>query len=260
MRRMIFRRFWPGLERPMIDAVTDFHSLFGLKDQGVRAVCSTRQGGSSQGAYQGLNLATHVGDQLGVVMQNRGRLAAQFDLQGEPRWLNQVHGAQILKVDQNPVSKRGDAAADGATTAESNTVLAILTADCLPILLSSCDGSHIAVVHAGWRGLLAGVIEAAVAGFQGAPLCAWIGPAIGPCHFEVGPEFKTLFAEPEWFLSKPGQRDCFDLPQAALRCLDRAGVTRVVQSGRCTVCEVDTFYSYRKEGVTGRFASLLWRL
>ena len=243
----------------MINAVTDFHSLFGLPDQGVRAVCTTRQGGRSQGAYQGLNLATHVGDDLRDVMQNRQRLAHQFDLPGEPRWLNQVHGAQVLEVDQNPVSEGIDAEADGAITAASNAVLAILIADCLPILLASCDGSRIAVVHAGWRGLLKGVIEAAVAGFEGAPLCAWIGPGIGPCHFEVGPEFKTLFPEPGLFLAKPGQRDCFDLPQAAHRCLHRAGVTRVVQSERCTVCEVDTFYSYREEGVTGRFASLLWR-
>ena len=244
----------------MISVVTDFHSVFGLPDQGVRAVCTTRQAGSSQGAYQGLNLATHVGDDPRLVMQNRERLADQFDLPGEPLWLNQVHGAQILEVEENAVPEHADTEADGAITAASNAVLAILTADCLPILLASCDGSRIAVVHAGWRGLLAGVIEAAVAGFQGAPLCAWIGPGIGPCHFEVGPEFKTLFPEPGLFVAKPGQRDCFDLPQAARRCLHRADVERVIQSERCTVCEVDTFYSYRKEGVTGRVASLLWRL
>ena len=243
----------------MINALADFHSVFGLPDQGVRAVCTTRQAGSSQGVYQGLNLATHVGDDPRLVMQNRERLADQFDLPGEPLWLNQVHGAQILEVDQTPLCERLDAEADGAITAASNTVLAILTADCLPILLSSYDGSRIAAVHAGWRGLLAGVIEAAVAGFQGAPVCAWIGPGIGPCHFEVGPEFKALFPEPGLLLGRPGQQDCLDLPQAAHRCLHRAGVMQVVQSVRCTVCEVDTFYSYRKEGVTGRFASLLWR-
>ena len=243
----------------MINALVDFHSVFGLPDQGVRAVCTTRQAGSSQGVYQGLNLATHVGDDSEVVMRNRERLTHQFDLPGDPLWLNQVHGAQILEVDQTPLFERLDAEADGAITAASNTVLAILTADCLPILLSSYDGSRIAAVHAGWRGLLAGVIEAAVAGFQGAPVCAWIGPGIGPCHFEVGPEFKALFPEPGLLLDRPGQQDCLDLPQAAHRCLHRAGVTQVVQSERCTVCEVDTFYSYRKEGVTGRFASLLWR-
>ena len=241
----------------MINAVTDFHSLFGLPDQGVRAVCTTRQEGSSQGAFQTLNLATHVGDDLGIVMQNRERLANQFNLPGDPLWLNQVHGAQIFDVDQETGPE--DVDADGAITAMPNVVLAILTADCLPILLASCDGSRIAVVHAGWRGLLAGVVEAAVAVLQGAPLCAWIGPAIGPCHFEVGPEFKTLFPEPGLFRANPGLRDCFDLPQAAHRCLQRAGVKQVLQSHRCTVCEVDTFYSYREEGVTGRFASLLWR-
>lgn len=243
----------------MINAVTDFHSVFGLKDQGVRAICTIRHHGSSQGAYRGLNLATHVGDDREVVMQNRERLARQFDLPAEPTWLNQVHGAQVLKVGQKPGSESVDAEADGAITDADNAVLAILTADCLPILLASCDGSRIAVVHAGWRGLLAGVVEAAVAGFQGAPLCAWIGPGIGPCHFEVGPEFKTLFPEPGLFLSIGGRRDRVDLPRAANRRLQRAGVTQVVQAERCTVCEVDTFYSYRSEGVTGRFASLLWR-
>ncbi len=243
----------------MINAVTDFHSLFGLPDRGVRAVCTTRQTGKRQGVYQGLNLATHVGDDLNVVIKNREWLRRQFNLPDEPRWLNQVHGAQILEVGQNLERDSADAAADGAITLVSNTVLAILTADCLPILLASCDGARIAVVHAGWRGLLAGVIEAAVAGFEGAPVCAWIGPGMGPCHFEVGPEFKALFSEPGLLLSKPGQRDYLDLPEAANRRLQKVGVRQVVQSERCTVCEKDTFYSYRREGVTGRFASLLWR-
>lgn len=242
----------------MINAVTDFHSLFGLSDRGVRGVCTTRVGGGSQGAFQGLNLATHVGDDPLVVRRNRQRLAERFDLPSSPRWLNQVHGTDILAVSQSALAIK-DAVADGAITAESNAVLAILTADCLPILLASCDGARIAVVHAGWRGLAAGIIEAAVAGFDGAPLCAWIGPGIGLCHFEVGPEFKVRFPDAETLMRHLGPRDYFDLPKAAERCLQHAGVRHVVQSERCTVCDVGTFYSYRKEGVTGRFASLLWR-
>ena len=149
--------------------------------------------------------------------------------------------------------------ADAATTEELGLVLADLTADCLPILLSTVDGAIVAAVHAGWRGIVGGVLEASVATFKGREAVAWVGPGIGPCHFEVGPEFKDLFPDGIFHRGQRPQHDYLDLTQLAETRLKAAGVARVVQSNLCTACNLDLFYSYRREGQTGRFATLIWR-
>ena len=247
----------------MIDECSDFHGLFGLPDHGVRAICTTRWHRPASGRIrskndQDFNLAAHVGDDPRRVLSNRALLLRRFNLPAEPVWLDQVHGTNIHKV---VVPKKSPSlpVADGATTRLHHQVLAVLTADCLPLVLATLDGAQVAAVHVGWRGLASGIIRAAVDCFNGAPLAAWIGPGIGPCHFEVGPELKENFAA-DLFSANPVSNQLFlDLPQAAERDLTTAGVSTIKTSGLCTVCSIEDFYSYRQEGKTGRFATLVWR-
>ncbi|MGB1189313.1 MAG: peptidoglycan editing factor PgeF [Pseudomonadales bacterium] len=247
----------------MIDQRTDFHALFGLPSQGVSALCTTRwlrpkmQRVSLQ-ADQDFNLAAYASDDPQRVLINRALLLQQFDLPAEPLWLDQVHGTQIHRVVESK-SSSFPPVADGATTRLQNQVLAVLTADCLPLILATKDGAQVAAVHVGWRGLASGIIGVAVDCFDGAPLVAWIGPGIGPCHFEVGPELKEKFSSDLFAAGRPPDRVLLDLPQAAQRDLASAGVSEIKMSGVCTVCSVNDFYSYRQEGVTGRFATLVWR-
>jgi polyphenol oxidase len=247
----------------MIDQCSDFHALFGLPDQGVRAVCTTRWRRPALGRTrskndQDFNLAAHVGDDPRRVFANRAILLQRFNLPVEPVWLDQVHGTKIHQVVE-PNKSASLAVADGATTRLHHQVLAVLTADCLPLVLATRDGAQVAAVHVGWRGLASGIIRAAVDCFNGAPLMAWIGPGIGPCHFEVGAELKKSFAADLFSRDQVSGRLFLDLPQAAERDLIAAGVGEIKPSGLCTVCSIQDFYSYRQEGVTGRFATLVWR-
>src|SRR5690606_8389085 len=157
----------------------------------VRAFVTFRAGGVSTGAYASLNLGAHVGDDPGAVAETRRRLAAGLALPSEPRWLEQVHGTTVLNLDRD-----GLAPADGAVTARAGVVCAVLTADCLPVLLTDRRGTRVGVAHAGWRGLAAGGLENAVAALGTPPteMLAWLGPAIGPAAFEVGDEVRAAFA------------------------------------------------------------------
>jgi YfiH family protein len=238
---------------------------------GVRAVFTLRGGGVSRGRYAALNLGQHVGDDPLAVAENRRRVAVGLQLPAEPLWLSQVHGTTVLNADAmsgGHAARGGDAPprADAALTREPGLVLAVLVADCLPVLLAAHDGSAVAIAHAGWRGLAAGVLEATVAalGIAGEELHAWLGPAIGPAHFEVGEEVRAAFcaaggeAAAAFERNDRGRWQC-DLRLLARQRLSRLGVRSIHGEARCTYAEVDAFYSFRRDGNTGRMAALVWR-
>ncbi|HUO95371.1 MAG TPA: peptidoglycan editing factor PgeF [Steroidobacteraceae bacterium] len=229
---------------------------------GVVAGTTTRAGGVSKGPFESLNLALHVGDAPEAVAANRARLAAALALPGEPLWLHQVHGADVVVHD----GTRRQPTADGAVAFERHRVLAVLTADCLPVALAADDGSCVGLAHAGWRGLLAGVLERTVAalGTPGGRLRAWLGPAIGPAAFEVGDEVRAAFVAAEArdaaaFTPNARGRWQADLYALALARLARLGVVRVAGGAECTFTDAGRFYSYRRDPRAGRMATLVWR-
>lgn len=227
----------------------------------VRALVTTRVGGVSQGAYASLNLADHVDDAHWAVAENRRRLRAAAGLPADPMWLHQVHGIETLPA----VSAEPGVCADGSFADAPDVVCAVLTADCLPILLCDAGGRRVAALHAGWRGLAAGVIESALSRWGGdtANALAWLGPAIGPNAFEVGEEVRAAFVDRDrggmdaFVQSRPGHWYA-DLYRLARRRLKGCGVTRVWGGGWCTYNDPQRFYSYRRDGATGRMASLIW--
>jgi polyphenol oxidase len=229
---------------------------------GVRAVSTYRSGGSSAAPYASLNLGDHVGDDPAMVADNRRALAAAVGLPAEPRWLTQVHGVNVADLD----ASGPHFPADAAITRRPLRVCAILTADCLPILFAAESGDTVAAAHAGWRGLSAGVIEATVRAMGDSPhrLIAWLGPAIGPKHFEVGSEVCEAFlaGEPkdgEAFVRNERGRFMADLYLLARRRLERLGISRIYGGGECTYSGEDRYFSYRRDGATGRQATLIWR-
>ena len=248
----------------------------------VRAAFTLRAGGVSVGHYAALNLALHVGDDPLAVAENRRRVAGELQLPAEPLWLTQVHGTTVLDVDAAAEAHAapravppGDAppSADAAFTRQPGRVLVVQVADCLPVLLATHDGSAVAVAHAGWRGLAAGVLEATVTalGVGGDALHAWLGPAIGPAHFEVGEEVRAAFcasggahggadggeAAAAFVRNDRGRWQC-DLRLLARQRLLALGVGSIHGEPRCTYSEADAFYSFRRDGNTGRMAALLW--
>ena len=226
----------------------------------VRAVATTRRGGVSLGAYSSLNLAGHVGDDAADVADNRQRLRAALNLPAEPAWLEQVHGRNIHDLDvASPES-----AADGAVTGSVGRICAVLTADCLPVLLCDRAGTRVGAAHAGWRGLAEGVIEAAVSAMDRPAngLIAWLGPAIGPRAFEVGDEVRAAFVAHDPLADEAfeahGDRWRADIYRLAHQRLAAQGVTEIHGGEWCTYEDADRFYSYRRDGVTGRLATLIW--
>lgn len=226
----------------------------------VRALCTTRAGGVSGVPYDTFNLADHVGDAPECVRENRRRLQAVAALPATPVWLRQVHGTRVIDA-----AKGGaEAEADGSMANARGVVCAVLTADCLPVLLCDRAGMRVAALHAGWRGLAGGIIESGVAALSVPPesLLAWLGPAIGPRAFEVGPEVRAAFlqgdAEAASAFVPHRDRYLADLYALARRRLARAGVGAVYGGGLCTVAEPERFYSYRRDGRCGRMASLIW--
>src|SRR5260221_7182973 len=187
----------------------------------VRAACTLRSGGVSAAPYASLNLAAGVGDEPGSVAENRRRLRAALGLPAEPLWLHQIHGTGVFDADGSAAPGRADA----AVTRRDDRVLAIMVADCMPVLLAGDDGAVIGAAHAGWRGLASGVLEAAVAAMDADPrgLHAWLGPAIGPPHFEVGDEVRAQFlageARPEggFTVNTPRPWQCDPTPRAKQR-------------------------------------------
>ncbi|MDT8406488.1 MAG: peptidoglycan editing factor PgeF [Methylococcales bacterium] len=223
---------------------------------GIEAVASLRRGQDKADPYAGFNLADHVGDLPERVMRNREALFRCWQLPAEPVWLRQVHGTDV-------VEGRGYAqppCADASFTEQAGVVLAVLTADCLPILLRAEDGSAISAVHAGWRGLLAGILARAVERFAGRTVQAWLGPAISAKAFIVGDEVKTAAGFAQAFQpaveSGKWHMDLYAIARGQLQAL---GVTAIYGGQYCTFTEPERFYSYRRDAVTGRMATLIWK-
>lgn len=232
--------------------------------KGVRAAVSTRQApGASTGAFARCNLGINSGDDAGAVRHNRQVLQQALALPQPPHWLRQVHGTTVIHADA--YTPDAEPQADAAVTRHPGIALAILTADCLPVLLCADDGSEIAAAHAGWRGLAGGVIEAAVAAMQtpAVHIRAWLGPCIGPASYEVDATVRDAFAgdaafEEAFHATRPGHWQA-DLAQLARYRLQQAGVGRIDGGGFDTATD-PRFYSYRRDGAaSGRFASLIWR-
>jgi YfiH family protein len=228
----------------------------------VRACTTLRAGGVSKEAWASLNLASHVGDRDDRVAENRRRLRSALALPSEPLWLDQVHGATVAAHG----AREGSAPADASVAFEHGQVCAVLTADCLPVVLADRDATRVAVAHAGWRGLAAGVLEATIAALDlpAAALSAWLGPAISQPAFEVGAEVHEAFlaispAHSSAFTVNARGRYQADLYALARRTLEHAGVGSVHGGGWCTFGERERFFSYRRDGGrTGRMATLAW--
>jgi len=233
---------------------------------GVACFCTTRAGGVGAAPYDTLNLGLKAGDDPATVAENRRRLRA--GLPGDPFWLAQVHGSRVLDADADLPGGQADA----AVTARAGRVLAIMTADCLPVVLSDLDGRVLGAAHAGWRGLAGGVLENTLDELRrrhprARGWRAWVGPGIGPEAFEVGEDVREAFAPggPQAlaaFAPRPQARGKWlaDLPALAELRLRRAGVEQVSLSRLCTVQHRELFFSYRRDGRTGRMATLAWLL
>ncbi len=224
--------------------------------EGITALVSLRDRG---------NFATHVEDDLGTVLANRERLAKEYHLPQAPFWLNQIHSDKVIKINAHSPNTIPDA--DGSYTNEKGLVCAVLTADCLPVLLCDRHGQEIAALHAGWRGVLADIITRGVECFSAArhDIYAWLGPAIGPQAFEVGPEVYQAFLDVHSDAAttfspsaKPGHY-YLDIYALAKQYLQRAGIKHIYGGDYCTYTDTEQFFSYRREGKTGRMVSLIWR-
>lgn len=229
----------------------------------VRSCATTREGGISLPPYGSLNLGSHVGDSPEHVAANRQRLVELGGLPAAPHWLEQVHGTDVVSLtSQTPVTPT--LIADAAYTCEPGVVCAVMTADCLPVLFCGKAGDEVAAAHAGWRGLCAGMLENTVASFSAAPgdIMAWLGPAIGPSCFEVGGEVREAFMAVDpasaAAFTPAGEKFMADIYQLARLRLQAVGITAIYGGEYCTVTDSDKFYSYRRDGITGRLASLIW--
>ncbi|HDL6515055.1 TPA: purine nucleoside phosphorylase YfiH [Yersinia enterocolitica] len=227
----------------------------------VKACSTTRHGGISEFPYDSLNLGTHVGDIAASVVANRQSLVEQAGLPQMPVWLEQVHGTRVLHLDGKTIS---DVQADAVYSHVAGQVCAVMTADCLPVLFCSSAGDEVAAAHAGWRGLCAGVLEQTLAQFNAgsSSIIAWLGPAIGPQQFEVGEEVKQAFIQiDEQFataFTPSGSKYLADIYLLARLRLQAVGIHAIYGGDRCTVTEKQHFFSYRRDGITGRMASLIW--
>ena len=235
----------------------------------IKAVTTTKIGGVSKGAFDSMNLADHVEDDPQAVQANRAMLKEQLRLPGDPCWPTQVHGTDVVSAME---AKTGAGVgpgigteADGVYSLQSGEVCAVLTADCLPVLICDKAGTRIAAVHAGWRGLLAGVMEAALEKLEipGSETLVWLGPAIGPNAFEVGEEVRNQFIGRDpltkaAFQQSSADRWWLDIVRLASIRLSIKGVNQVYGGDWCTFTDRERFYSYRRDGVTGRMASLIW--
>jgi YfiH family protein len=226
----------------------------------VKALCTTRRGGFSQPPYDSLNLATHVGDDDQTVLQNRELLRNSLHLPAEPCWLEQTHSTRVVNLESD--SSR---LADAAITREADTIAIVMTADCLPILLCNRSGTEVAVIHAGWRGLVDGVIESAVNGMNSPAdqILAWIGPGISQQCFEVGSEVRDLFIaknnddESYFVANRPAHWLC-DLYGLATAAMTRLEVAEISRTSNCSFSEDSHYFSYRRNAITGRMASMIW--
>jgi YfiH family protein len=228
----------------------------------VVALSTTRAGGVSEGPWASMNLGQHCGDDPQSVAENRTLLEGL--LPAKPFWLQQVHGTRVVQHPGSFPHELPLTQADAQVSSDVGAVCAILTADCLPVLFCDQQGSQVAAAHAGWRGLASGVLENTIAAMN-APaheILAWLGPAIGPAAYEVGRDVKDAFsqdqAEGANAFTSHGDRWLFDLYAMARHRLQRAGVSHTSGGEFCTLGDAERFYSYRRDRVTGRMASLIW--
>lgn len=226
----------------------------------VRAVTTTRVGGYSKGVYTGFNLAQHVNDLPAAVDKNRQLLQQHLTLPVAPQWLDQVHSHRVVKADTCENHQ-----ADASWTDQAGSVCVVLTADCLPVFFCDRAGTRVAIAHAGWKGLHAGVITQTVQALGVAvnDLLVWLGPAIGPNAFEVGDEVRAQFvtkhsANSNAFARKDAAHWNADIYHLARIELENLGVNQIYGGDFCTYSDQARFYSYRRDGDTGRMASLIW--
>lgn len=248
----------------------NFPNLTEQAKKRVVAGTTTRLGGVSQGAYVGLNLATHVTDELIAVTTNRAILRDQLNLPSEPFWLNQTHSTSVIELPyqyrHHPANNKDSVIeADAAYTKLANHVCTVMTADCLPLLIVNSDATEVAAVHAGWRGLANGIVTNTIDSMASNPaeLHVWLGPAIGAKAFEVGAEVKAQFvakneANMQAFSAVKEDKYLCDIFALARLELEAKGVNYVSGGDHCTVEDKALFYSYRRDGQTGRMASLIW--
>ena len=223
----------------------------------IKAGTTLRTGGVSQPPYDSFNLATHVGDDVNAVMKNRGLLR----LPAEPQWLEQVHSTEAVLLPSNVMTPTADA----SYTFSKNMVCVVMTADCLPLLITDKQGSCVAAIHAGWRGLYNGIIETTINKLpvKAGELLVWLGPAIGPDVYEVGIEVYDAFTSEnadtrQAFVPVSDGHWMFNIYQVARLRLQQLGVQYIYGGDHCTFTEKEKFYSYRRDDVTGRMASLIW--
>lgn len=227
----------------------------------VKAVSSSRKGGESDGLFQSLNLGTHVGDSVDVVTRNRLLFQTQAAMPGQPVWLNQTHGTRCITLSSGDIS---DINADASFSRQPGLICAVMTADCLPIVICNRLGTEVAAVHAGWRGLCNGIIENTLQMFtQPVDCMAWLGPAISQHHFEVGAEVRTAFIEQEpeaaaAFIPGEAGKWFADLYLLARQRLTRRGINAIYGADHCTYQQNTDFFSYRRDGQTGRMATAIW--
>lgn len=238
---------------------------------GVRAVITDRVGGVSLPPFDSFNLASHVNDDIDCVSVNRDLLINQLKYCDRIQWLQQVHSSDVHRVGADNYQLMSPIIADASVTAMEGQACSVLTADCLPVLFCQQDGQQVAAAHAGWRGLAGGVLQQTLAQFADpAKVSVYIGPAIGPRQFQVGEDVLQAFQMQlgqnvrRYFIPQNiaataivGQRYLADLAGIAKYVLEQTGVSDIQQSGICSVENTD-YFSYRRDGVTGRFASLIW--
>ena len=215
----------------------------------IKVLFSDRRGGFSRAPYTSLNLGSHVGDAGALVARNR----ASIDAPGEPFWLEQTHTNTCINADVRVTDRLGDA----SITREQGKVLAIMVADCLPVVFTSRCGDIVGIAHAGWRGLADGVLSSTVIALGAGSILAWMGPAIGPCHYTVGQDVRARFASATGFAEGSESKFLMDLYAIAKEQLQLLGV-EVFGGGLCTYCDSSRFFSYRRDGVTGRMGGFIW--
>lgn len=229
----------------------------------IKAFTTCRSGGVSSPPFDSLNLGSHVGDEIQKVEENRKRLITFKNLPNSPLYLNQTHSTRIIKLPYTGNNLNADA----SYTNQKNQICLVMTADCLPVLLCNKQGTEVAAVHAGWRGLCDGILENSIQQFQSSPsdIIAWLGPAIGANAFQVGEEVVEQFCQVnpqaiKAFKQDPNQQNKYlaNLYQLATQRLNKLGITQISGGDYCTYTEKDKFFSYRRDGQAGRMATLIW--
>lgn len=225
----------------------------------VHTAMTLRTGGVSASPFDSFNLAMHVGDDLEMVLENRRLLKSELNLPAEPFWLEQIHSNTVVEASADLILPKADA----SYSHQKNMVCVVMTADCLPILMCSSDGTQIAAIHAGWRGLATGIISNTVSALKTKDLIVWLGAAIGADCFEIGDDVRDTFlkksANYESAFKPHENKWLADIYQLARMELTHLGITQIFGGEFCTMTDTERFYSYRRDNQTGRMATLIWR-